>query len=317
MGGAPVFLFLAGVALVLAAGGRMRAGRTEGEVAALARARAWQIFGLALLFRLQSWIISGGDVLRMFKVDILNVMGLSLLATAWLWSAGRGLRSRVILLATAAIVVAMVTPLLRGANSLAFLPDPIEWYFRPPVGSSMFSIFPWAGFVFAGAATGLWLNQARASAHERTVVRTLGLVGLVVAAGAYGMSFLPPIYPQTSFWTSSPAFFFLRLGVVMCLVSLAYWWATGTAQSWLVEMGRSSLFVYWIHVELAYGVVSIPLHRSLPVELALAGAVLLSLFMYALVRAKARFLNSRMTSPPFSNPFELWTAWPRLKRRRS
>ena len=59
--GAPIFLFLAGVALALAAGSRLRKGRTDAEAAALARRRAWQIFGLAFLFRLQSVLISGGS----------------------------------------------------------------------------------------------------------------------------------------------------------------------------------------------------------------------------------------------------------------
>ena len=54
----------------------------------------------------------------------------------------------------------------------------------------------------------------------------------------------------------------------------------------LAEFGRSSLFVYWVHVELAYGVVSIPLHRSLTLEEALLGVILLSLLMYALVQAE-------------------------------
>src|SRR5262245_65932123 len=53
--GAPGFLFLAGVALALAAGSRVRRGRTPHEVATLARRRAVQIFGIASLFRLQSW----------------------------------------------------------------------------------------------------------------------------------------------------------------------------------------------------------------------------------------------------------------------
>ena len=49
---APAFLFLAGIAFALAAGSRLRRGKTSGEAAAMARRRALQIFGLAFLFRL-------------------------------------------------------------------------------------------------------------------------------------------------------------------------------------------------------------------------------------------------------------------------
>ena len=76
---APLFLFLAGVAMALAAGSRLRKGLTAAETAAIARRRGWQILGLAFLFRLQSFIISGGPFPEtLLKVDILNVMGLSM-----------------------------------------------------------------------------------------------------------------------------------------------------------------------------------------------------------------------------------------------
>ena len=45
----------------------------------------------------------------------------------------------------------------------------------------------------------------------------------------------------------------------------------------LVELGRSSLFVYWIHVEMAYGIVTAPLHRRLPLEQAYVGFLLFTL----------------------------------------
>jgi uncharacterized membrane protein len=83
--GAPAFLFLAGVALALAVGARMRKGLTAGDAVRLARRRGWQIFGLAFLFRFQSWVISQGPALTLLKVDILNILGLSMLAATALW----------------------------------------------------------------------------------------------------------------------------------------------------------------------------------------------------------------------------------------
>lgn len=302
IGGAPVFLFLAGVALALAAGARTRAGRTAAEVAALARARGWQIFGLAFLFRLQSWVISGGDPQRMLKVDILNVMGLAMLAAAVLWRFGGDRSPRVLLLSAAAFCTAMVTPILRASESLALLPDPLEAYLRP-VGGASFSLFPWAGFVFAGCAVGLYLDLSQTPRHERNASGALAGAGVAIALAGYGASFLPPIYAETSFWSSSPTFFFVRLGIVLCLLSAAYAFSgRASGRSRLGEFGRSSLFVYWVHVELAYGVVSMPLHSSLTLEEALLGVILLSLLMYALVQVKARFTDySRLwwwRSPP-------------------
>ena len=296
MGGAPVFLFLAGVALALAAGARTRGGRTAAEVAAQARTRGWQVFGLALLFRLQSWVISGGDPQRMLKVDILNVMGLSMLGAAVLWRMGSTPSSRALLLSVAAVCTAMMTPLVRAARSLDQLPDFVEAYLRPASGAS-FSLFPWAGFLFAGCAAGLCLEGARTHERERSATRLLAVAGAVLALGGYATSFLPPIYAQSNFWSSSPTFFFVRLGVVLCLLPVAHTWlGASNGRSRLAELGRSSLFVYWVHVELAYGVISIPLHSNLSLELALLGVLLLSLLMYVLVQAKTRLTDYGRTS---------------------
>ena len=62
--GAPLFLFLAGVAVVLSAESK---SRRTGDFAASWRAaenRGWQVFGLAFLFRLQSYILSGATARR-------------------------------------------------------------------------------------------------------------------------------------------------------------------------------------------------------------------------------------------------------------
>ena len=85
---APAFLFLAGVALALAAASRAAARRhAVRDVAAMARRRGWQIFGLAFLFRLQSLLISGGRFPQsLLKVDILNVMGLAMVMAGALWA---------------------------------------------------------------------------------------------------------------------------------------------------------------------------------------------------------------------------------------
>ena len=288
---APLFLFLAGVSLVLAAAARLRQGRTDAEAAALARRRGWQIFGLAFLFRLQAWLISGGEAYRtLLKVDILNVMGLAMVAGAVLWGLGRGSRSRALLLAGAALAAAMVTPIVRATPLLAALPDPVEWYLRPFGSATTFTLLPWAGFLLAGAALGFWIDAARSTRDAHVMNAGVAVAGVLLAAGGYAASYLPPIYEQTSFWTSSPTFFFVRLGIVIALVACAYLLnlVPSPLRAAMQEFGRASLFVYWIHVEMAYGVFSAPIHGRLPLQWALAGWALLTVFLYALVKLKGR-----------------------------
>ncbi len=302
--GAPVFLFLAGIALALAAGSRLRRGLDQAEVAARARRRAWQIFGLAFLFRLQSWLISGGGLTALLKVDILNVMGVSMVVAAVLWGLGRHNTQRAVLLVLATIAVAMLTPVIRATPLLDPVPGPIEWYFRPDPGHTTFTLFPWGGFLLAGGAVGLWLDAAQSPQDERRANQWLAVIGTLVALGAYAASFLPPIYTETSFWTSSPTFFFLRLGILVATLPVAYAWnALWIGRSPLREFGAASLFVYWIHVEMVYGILTIPIHRRLTFDQALVAFALFSLLMFALVRLKNRFRENSFFA---THPAWLW-----------
>jgi hypothetical protein len=60
----------------------------------------------------------------------------------------------------------------------------------------------------------------------------------------------------------------------------------------LEEFGVSSLFVYWIHVEMVYGIVSLPLHRQLTLPQAGVAYVALCVLLFALVRLKNRVMQS-------------------------
>jgi uncharacterized membrane protein len=293
--GAPMFLFLAGVAIPLMASSRMRKGATPGHAAALVRRRGWEIFGLAFLFRLQSFIVSGGPpVQTLLKVDILNIMGPAIVGAATLWGVATRTWSRALLLAAATIVLAMLTPIVRAAPWLAWLPDPIEWYVRPSPGRTTFTMFPWAGFLFAGAVLGVMMDAVPAPVrrHDKRLVVALALIGPLIALAGYGASYLPPIYAQTNFWTSSPTFFFVRLGILVALVPIAWAWemrpwsAREGRFELLQEFGRASLFIYWIHVEMVYGVLSAPLHKRLTLEQAVIAFVIFSAFLFAVAKAK-------------------------------
>lgn len=89
---APLFMLLAGVAAVLSAESKARRTTREADAAAAVRRRGWEIFGLAFLFRLQAMIVSLGRPSHLLKVDILNVMGPSIVAVAAIWQLARSRR---------------------------------------------------------------------------------------------------------------------------------------------------------------------------------------------------------------------------------
>ncbi|HEX6976405.1 MAG TPA: heparan-alpha-glucosaminide N-acetyltransferase domain-containing protein, partial [Vicinamibacterales bacterium] len=132
--GAPLFLFLAGVSVALSASSK---ARRLGDPALASRAvvrRGLEIFLLAFVFRVQAWVLGLGAPIGLLKVDILNIMGPSIMAAAaiWGWSADR--KRRYAIYAAAALLMTLVTPLVRSTSLLDGLPDPLEAYLRPIAG---------------------------------------------------------------------------------------------------------------------------------------------------------------------------------------
>lgn len=300
---APLFLFLAGLTIAMSASSRA-AKVGHAEAASMARWRGLQVFGLAFLFRLQSQLLGWGAFSNFLKVDILNVMGIAMIAAAILWGLSESRSTRILIFAIATAAVAMSTPLVREAGILAMLPDPIEAYIRPLPGRTNFALFPWTGFVLAGAIAGELVHVAREAHDERRLQMGLLIAGIGGIVAGYAASFRPSIYPVANFWTSSPTFFFIRLGICTAMMPVAwsidrfhvfargrwstYFPAPDVPGRVISTLGRSSLFVYWIHVEMAYGGISRPFKRALPLELSLVATVALCALLYAIVKWKDR-----------------------------
>jgi uncharacterized membrane protein len=294
---APLFLWLAGVAVAMsAANAALRSGHRGAGVDVACR-RGLEIFVLAFLFRLQAFIVSpGSHPVTLFRVDILNIMGPSMVVAAVMWGL---IPARAVLIgayAALACVIAMLTPIVRASVLVGTLPLWMQWYIRPFGDMTMFTVFPWAGFVFAGAACGVLIAAVRDENSERVLHAWLALAGLaILALGRYTAS-LPSIYRQSSFWTSSPTYFAIRAGVLLATVSAIYALARslerrGVLMRPLARLGRDSLFVYWIHVELVYGYATWPIRHRLPIVGTFIAYGLFTALVYAAVIAKGQLME--------------------------
>src|SRR6185436_9447930 len=122
---------------------------------------------------------------------------------------------------------------------------------------------------------------------------------------AYAGSFLPSLLERSDFWGSSPSFFLLRTGILVAVVGLSYFWeARRSVPRWspVRQLGRTSLFIYWIHVEMVYGLVSLRIHKTLTLPAAWIAYGAFCVFMLACSVAKDRFVDRwrrrRLTSSP-------------------
>jgi len=294
---APFFLWLAGASLVFAA---ERAPTREDGVRTVVR-RALEIFVLAFLFRVQGFLVTpGGPALMIFRVDVLNVMGPSIAAAALLWGAARSAAARAASFGAAAAAIALATPIVRASPLVDRLPIWVQWYLRPAGEQTTFTLLPWAGFVFAGAAVGAVLVGAHASGAARRAHAMLAAAGAALVAAGFVTASRPSIYASSSFWTSSPTWFAIRVGLLTIALSALFAIAEVRADAAsrgfgaaLARMGRSSLFVYWIHVELVYGYASWLWRHRLPLWGTAVAFVAFSALMYGAIVLRDRVLGAR------------------------
>lgn len=300
---APMFLWLAGLSLVLAAEHGLGKRDRRGAALALMR-RGLEIFALAFIFRAQSFIVSPGNPLvSLLRVDILNIMGPSMAGAALLWWLGAGPRLAAAYCGAVATGLALVTPLVRSAPWLGLLPPAVQWYISPSGNHSTFTLFPWSGFVFAGAAFGTLLVLGQ---KEGRALGRLAAAGSLIAVGSYYASTLPAVYASSSFWTTSPTYFGLRVGLLMAFLA-ALFLATPIAAALprpfavLARFGRHSLFVYWVHVELVYGYATVWIHHRLPLWPSALVYVAFVVAMYWSISLRDRAVawwRERRTMPP-------------------
>ncbi len=288
---APMFLWLAGVAVVLSATAAVRRGASRKDAATTVCRRGLEIFVLAFLFRLQAFIVSpGSHPVALFRVDILNIMGPAIVLAGLIWILSESATVLAVAYSGLAAAFAMLAPIARTIGGVDRLPLWVQWYIRPAGEFTTFTAFPWAGFVFAGAAAGALLSKASEGGMRRLYVLHLGLAaaGLVLVGVGFYTASLPSIYRQSSFWTSSPTYFAIRVGVIT--TGLAILFAAerlasrfGVTVTPLERFGRRSLFVYWIHVELVYGYATWPIHGRLPLWGVGVAYVAFTALMYAAV----------------------------------
>jgi uncharacterized membrane protein len=302
---APLFLFLAGVSLALAAEAGFRKGMTPAEVARDGGRRALQVLGYALAFRVWMLVMGGFQQPRAFlRADILNCIGLTMALVALVGLRPATWTGRLLACLGLGGVVAALAPLAWDAAWPAWIPWPILAYVSGRGEGGAFPLFPWAAFTAAGAATGLVLARARERSGRAVLLLAAAGIALCLA-GWEADRILPHVYARYDFWYTSPSYVAIRVGLI--LVALGVAWVMDRIPGWspLRQLGRTSLLVYWLHIEVVYGsVIARGLKHALDVREAAVGTLVLAISMLAVSLARTnlprirRFVNAGTTSVP-------------------
>lgn len=269
---APLFLFLAGISCALLTDRMRQRGIAPNAIARTTIRRGAEILGLGLLFRVQEFALGqpGAPWTDLLRVDVLNVIGISLvLMGAANWVA-RSQAASAVLACVVALGIALATPPLWTTWRPQWLPWYLESYingvhtFKVPQ-PWLFPIFPWTAFAFAGLTAGFLLFTEWSTSNPGRATALVGASGVGIFFLSSWFDALPMHwYAVYDYWHTSPNFFLARVGVLMTITWFVYAWCRwGLGErgfSPLIQLGQASLLVYWVHIEFVYGRFSI-LHK--------------------------------------------------------
>jgi len=307
---APLFLFLAGFSFALVTDKLRQKAVPADEIARTTILRGGEIFLLGMLLRLQEFLLGQPSApwTDLLRVDILNVIGVSLMMMgvacriAAAGSAGdpRQLRrATIVTAAVCAAAIAILTPPL-WTN---WRPHALAWWLESYINgvhtfdkpqSWLFPIFPWAAFAFVGLAAGSLLLSEWARKKEAPALALAGGGGVAIIALGLWLDALPVrLYASYDFWHTSPNFFMVRAGILLVVLFFGYAWCRWGAGEWgfspLIEMGKCSLLVYWVHLEFVYGGLSIVRKRGVGIGTATVGLIAIFVGMTLLAVVRNRF----------------------------
>jgi uncharacterized membrane protein len=308
LGGMPsrLFLLLVGVSMAIKFESQSARGVERSVMVRSALRRGLEIVVLAYLFRLQEYTLGGWgpNWLDLFRIDILNCIGASMLVAAPI-AAPRGGRPQIAACLAAAGFFVALGPIVGPAHFPDFLPKPLTSYLGGQRPMAWFPLFPYAAWPLVGIVVGhFWVRMSRSQLRQFVAFAVTAAVGLALMALVTLVRRWNPYvirYPSYLVQQMGPGTFFYRLGELGPVALFAYLgsWLAGKRFSPMRQLGKTSLLVYWIHVELCYGLLAWRLHiaHNLSMGWATVGFVVMCALMLLVSVLKTKY-------------------WPLVRRRR-
>lgn len=299
---APLFLFLAGISVALVTDRQRKKGIAARAIAGKTIRRGGEILALGLLFRVQEFVLGWPwspwtDLLR---VDVLNVIGVSIVLMGLVCWMAQGRAASVLGGLAGATAISMLAPPLWTTWRPRWLPWFLESYINgvhnlDKPQSWLFPIFPWAAFAFAGLAVGFLLFSDWAEKNPGITVSLLGAAGVAIYyISMWFDASRVHLYAVYDYWHTSPNFFLARVAMLLGVMFVGYAWCRWGAGQWgfspLMQMGQTSLLVYWVHIEFVYGRFSILAKGAQTIAGATFGLVIIfaAMVLLSLARTKSK-----------------------------
>lgn len=261
---APIFLVVSGIVQVFA--NKRVDGRLPNDIIYKRIRTAVLLIFLAyfLNFPVQKafhiFFQSKASLLLFFQVNVLQLIGVTLLWVLFYFLITKDNRQLGILSLATGITIFVLTPFVHLVDWYKILPLPIAPYFSLTKGS-YFTIFPFSGYVFFGVAFGTYLQKFAFEDRAKIITRMGLKFGAVLLPLGIIVFFAINVLnlPFFDVFKANPGMAVIRLACVGILMSFVVWLYQGFLQEyqWIKKisstLGKSSLFVYVVHLIILYG----------------------------------------------------------------
>lgn len=308
IGGIPsrLFLLLVGVSMAIRFESQIAAKVDRLTMIRVTARRGLEVLVLAYLFRVQEYVLGGfWDWHDLGRVDILNCIGASMIVAAFITAPWRGRPAIVSTLLATAVVIAL-GPIVGPAHFPAFLPRPLTSYLGGQRPIAWFPLFPSLAWPLVGVAIGHFWVRSSGSARKQALAFVLtGVVGFLMMRAVQMVRAHNPYiirYPSDLVQQMGPGTFFYRLGQIGPLALGAYIVTRIFPKprfSLMRLFGQTSLLIYWVHVELCYGLLLRRWHGRLSMRGATVALGLMIAAMAVVAKLRLRY----------------WRGWPKRKLR--
>jgi uncharacterized membrane protein len=259
---APSFTFISGFVFLLASQKKLESFRTYGSTFWKQVGRIGMIWVIGYFLHLPFFSFhrtvtetTADSWLRFYQSDVLHCIAFGLL---FLFLSRLFIRKdstyRIFLLLSG-FTVLLTTIFIWDLDFMPWLPAPVAAYMNSR-HYSLFPLFPWLAFMLFGGYFAAGYIRAREQQKEKDFILRFALLGaLLFALCTIGRELITGFPVGSSDVRANPLFFFERMGIVMLLLALCWFYAEHrkTEKSFVLDVSRESLMVYTAHLLVIYG----------------------------------------------------------------
>jgi uncharacterized membrane protein len=259
---APSFIFISGFVFLLASQKKLESFRTFGLAfwKQLGRIGLIWIVGYSLhlpFFSFHRAITEATEAqwLSFYQSDVLHCIAFGLLILFFSRLLIRNDQIYRTFLFSSGLLVVLATMFLWDIDFNTLIPAPFAAYLNGK-HYSLFPLFPWMAFMLFGGYFASGYIQARAQQKEKDFILRFALIGAILFTICLVGGELPiHFHIGSDNISANPFFFFLRLGIVMLLLTACWFYADyrKTQKSFVLDVSRESLMVYAAHLLVIYG----------------------------------------------------------------